>query len=90
MLFALSEVTAGSPDPPSTNRRRGLSCPEVWFRIVHLSAHHVNGCAELSEQTVEVALGPAGAFDNGNMGRADLSPTVASVCAKSQLTPQAQ
>jgi len=42
--------------------------PEVWFRIIHLSADHVKSCAELREQTVEVALGPDRAFENGNIG----------------------
>ena len=42
--------------------------PEVWFRIIHVSADHVKGSVELREQTVEVALGPDGAFENGNVG----------------------
>jgi hypothetical protein len=42
--------------------------PEVWFRIVHIAADHVKGSVELREQTVEVALGPDGAFENGNVG----------------------
>jgi len=42
--------------------------PEVWFRIIHVSADHVKGSVELREQTVEVALGPDGAFENGNIG----------------------
>ena len=55
--------------------------PEVWFRIVHVAADHVKGSLELRQQTVEVALGPDGAFDlpaaphgvtaqagNGNIG----------------------
>ncbi len=54
---------------PSTNRRRSLASPEVWFRIVHLSADHVNGYAEPREQTVEVTLGPDWAFEAGNLGR---------------------
>jgi hypothetical protein len=43
--------------------------PEVWFRIIHVSAEHAKGSIELREQTVEVALGPEGAFENGNIGR---------------------
>jgi len=44
--------------------------PEVWFRILHIAP---NGLAiipepELLEQTVEIALGPEGAFENGNVG----------------------
>lgn len=42
--------------------------PEVWFRIVHVAADHVKGCVDLREQTVEIALGPEGAFENGNIG----------------------
>jgi len=43
--------------------------PEVWFRIIHVAADHVKDSAELREQAVEVALGPEGAFENGNSGR---------------------
>ncbi|MDY7011872.1 MAG: hypothetical protein SVV80_14160, partial [Planctomycetota bacterium] len=32
------------------------------------SADHVKGSVELRDQTVEVALGPEGAFENGNIG----------------------
>jgi hypothetical protein len=42
--------------------------PEVWFRIVHVAADHAKGCVDLREQTVEIALGPEGAFENGNIG----------------------
>lgn len=42
--------------------------PEVWFRIVHVAADHATGCVDLREQTVEIALGPEGAFENGNIG----------------------
>ena len=44
--------------------------PEVWFRIVHLAqvAHSCAPVAAYREQTVEIALGPKGAFENGNMG----------------------
>ena len=42
--------------------------PEVWFRIVHVTPDHANGLVEYREQTVEVALGPDGAFKNGNVG----------------------
>jgi len=45
--------------------------PEVWFRIVHLAQDGPNGAhAEpYSEQTVNIALGPKGAFENGNIGQ---------------------
>ena len=51
----------------STNRQVD---PEVWFRIVHLPqvAHSCAPVAAYREQTVEIALGPKGAFENGNMG----------------------
>ncbi len=50
--------------------RRGWAEPEIWFRIVHVavwgsSAAHV---AAYREQTVEVALGPKRAFEDGNIG----------------------
>jgi hypothetical protein len=44
--------------------------PEVWFRIVHL-AHVGNTGAPVvayHEQIVEIALGPNGAFESGNIG----------------------
>jgi hypothetical protein len=51
----------------STNRQVE---PEVWFRIVHLAQDAQNGAlvATFREQTVEIALGPKGAFENGNFG----------------------
>ena len=51
----------------STNRQAD---PEVWFRIVHLAqvAHSCAPVAAYREQTVEIALGPKGAFVNGNFG----------------------
>ncbi|MFH1022678.1 MAG: hypothetical protein V1809_04760 [Planctomycetota bacterium] len=42
--------------------------PEVWFRIVHVSVDNVKSSVELRDQTVEIALGPEGAFENGNIG----------------------
>lgn len=42
--------------------------PEVWIRIVHVATDHVKSSVELREQTIEVALGPDGAFENGNIG----------------------
>jgi len=42
--------------------------PEVMFRIIHIAADHVKGSVELREQTLEVALGPKGPFENGNIG----------------------
>jgi hypothetical protein len=42
----------------------------VYFRIVHVSLQGQNGApvAAYREQTVEIALGPKGAFENGNVG----------------------
>jgi len=51
----------------STNRPAE---PEVYFRVVHLAQNGPN-CAPVAayrEQTVEIALGPKGAFENGNIG----------------------
>jgi hypothetical protein len=55
----------------STNRRASLAEPEIWFRIVHVAVDGANGTpvAAYREQTVEIALGPKGAFENGNVGR---------------------
>jgi hypothetical protein len=54
----------------STNRRETLAEPEVWFRIVHVVLDARNGApvAAYREQTVEIDLGPKGAFENGNIG----------------------
>jgi hypothetical protein len=53
----------------STNRR-SIAEPQVWFRIVHIAEdghHHALGAA-YREQTIEIALGPKGAFKGGNVG----------------------
>jgi len=44
--------------------------PEVYFRIVHLDQDANTGApvAAYREQTVEIALGPKGAFENDNIG----------------------
>jgi hypothetical protein len=50
--------------------RPGWVEPEIYFRIVHL-AQVAPGSAPMvayREQTVEIALGPKGAFENGNIG----------------------
>ncbi len=49
-------------------RRQGPAEPEVWFRIVHVTLEDSAGSTTYVEQTVEVALGPKGAFENGNIG----------------------
>jgi hypothetical protein len=53
----------------STNWR-SVAEPQVWFRIVHVAAdgHHCALGDAIREQTVEIALGPKGAFKNGNVG----------------------
>jgi hypothetical protein len=48
----------------STNRQDE---PEVYFRIVHL-AQAGTPLAPYREQMAEIALGPKGAFENGNIG----------------------
>jgi len=62
--------TAGHLAPQmcrSTNRQAD---PEVWFRFVHLAQNAQSGApvAAYREQTIEIALGPKGAFVNGNVG----------------------
>ncbi len=52
----------------STNRLSGIAEPEVWFRIVHITLEDTFGSVAYREQTVEIALGPHGAFENGNIG----------------------
>lgn len=51
-------------------RTRRTAPPGVWFRILHVApvSHNANPGAEFHEQTVEIALGPKGAFENGNLG----------------------
>jgi hypothetical protein len=57
------------PECNSIRSGRGWE-PEVWFRIVHVAMDARNGgpVAAYREQTVEIALGPKGAFENGNVG----------------------
>lgn len=40
----------------------------MWFRIVHITLEDTAGSVAYREQTVEIALGPHGAFENGNIG----------------------
>jgi hypothetical protein len=53
----------------TTNSRRGAQ-PEVWFRIRHVAedGHHRSLGNAYRDQTVEVTLGPKGAFKKGNLG----------------------
>ncbi|MGB7631948.1 MAG: hypothetical protein WBM29_12840, partial [Candidatus Deferrimicrobium sp.] len=58
------------PKCNSMRTRPGWVEPEVYFRIVHVVLNG-NKCAPVApyrEQTVEIALGPKGAFENGNIG----------------------
>jgi len=50
--------------------RPGWVEPEVYFRIVHVAGDGRHGAPVVAccEQTVEIALGPKGAFENGNIG----------------------
>jgi hypothetical protein len=52
-----------------TNRSRAAG-PEIWFRIVHSALHGQNGTpvATYREQEVEVALGPMGIIEDGQVG----------------------
>lgn len=58
------------PECNSIRRRPGWAEPEVWFRIVHVALEGQDGApvAAYREQTVEIALGPKGVFENGNIG----------------------
>ena len=44
--------------------------PDAYFRIVHLAqvGHPSASVAAYCEQTIEIALGPKEAFENGNIG----------------------
>jgi hypothetical protein len=50
--------------------RPGWIEPEIYFRIVHAAqnGHKGTPVAYYREQTVEIALGPKGAFEYGNIG----------------------
>lgn len=40
----------------------------MWFRIVHVTLEDAAGSTAYREQTIEVTLGPKGAFENSNVG----------------------
>lgn len=46
-------------------KRLTVADPEVWFRVVHVNMQDNEA---FQEQTVEVTLGPKGAFEEGNIG----------------------
>ena len=54
----------------STNRRSSLTEPEIWFRIVHITLETRDLRQKVTDraQTVEIALGPKGTFENGHIG----------------------
>ncbi len=54
----------------STNHQSGVIEPEVWFRIVHITLDEHSAAVGVADQkqTVEIALGPKGAFENDNIG----------------------
>lgn len=58
------------PECNSKRTRPGRVEPEIYFRIVHVAreGHNCGPVAAYREQTVEIALGPKGAFENGNIG----------------------
>jgi hypothetical protein len=51
----------------SRNRRPGWAKPEIWFKIVHIAQESKDNAliAAYHEQTVEIGLGPKGAFQTG-------------------------
>jgi len=62
LLFILA------PQASRYANRNKIAEPEVWFRIVHLTPEDNSVFSGYQEQTVEIALGPKGAFENGNVG----------------------
>ncbi len=59
-----------APQMRQSTNWHGTAEPQVWFRIVHVApdGHHRALGAAYREQTVEIALGPKGAFEKGNVG----------------------
>jgi len=58
------------PECNSMRTRPGQVKPEIYFRIIHVARDGVNNASlgAYRAQTVEVALGPNGAFKNDNIG----------------------
>lgn len=58
------------PKCNSMRTRPGRVEPEIYFRIVRLAQNAQSNARANTyrEQTVEIALGPKGAFENGNIG----------------------
>jgi len=77
----------------SIRSRPGWDEPEIYFRIVHLAqvGHPGAPVAAYREQTVEIALGPKGAFESGNIGalrRRVSTDTVVSAAPLSRTNPK--
>ncbi len=82
LVQAVSQKSLGTPVGvprfgyawlPKCNRMRTRPSrvePEVYFRIVHMAGDGCHGApvATYRRQTVEIAMGPKGAFENGNIG----------------------
>jgi len=58
------------PECNSIRRGRGRTQTDVWFRIRRVALDGGDGASQASycDQTVEVTLGPKGAFKKGNLG----------------------
>jgi hypothetical protein len=56
------------PECASFRQGKDRAEPEVYFRIVHVTPKNNGDFSTYHEQTVEIALGPKGAFENGNIG----------------------
>jgi len=65
-----NHVEGSLPECNSIRRRRGRTQTEVWFRIRHVALDGQAGASRpiYCDQTVEVTLGPKGAFKKGNLG----------------------
>ncbi len=70
--------------------RPGRFEPEVCFRIVHTAGDgsHDAPVAPYRKQTVEIALGPEVAFENGNIGTLTRRVPANTVVLSAALTPQ--
>ena len=69
-LEAERQALEGPQKSRSTNRGSGLTEPEIWFKIVHITPEHRDLTQEATnrDQTVEIALGPKGTFEHGHIG----------------------
>ncbi|MEK7773052.1 MAG: hypothetical protein AAB307_01785 [Deltaproteobacteria bacterium] len=56
------------PECASSRHGKGQAEPEVYFRIVHVTPADNNVFSTYHEQTVEITLGPKGAFESENIG----------------------